>query len=147
MTLTKWTNHPVLNEMMNGMQRRPLRNSCDFNRPAANIIDNEKDFTIELAVPGMSKENFNIKLDDDILSISVEREEKEENPANAKAMAGEERNFTRREFRYDGFCRSFSMPDIVDQEKIKADYKNGILSVMLPKSEEAKVQGREIKIS
>ena len=147
MTLTKWTNHPVLNEMLNGMQRRPIHNNCDFNRPAANIIDNEKDFTIELAVPGMSKQDFNIKLDDDILSISVEREEQEEKPADAKAMAGEERNFTRREFRYDGFCRSFSMPDIVDQEKIKADYKNGVLSVMLPKSEEAKVQGREIKIS
>ena len=138
MTLTKWTNHPVLNEMLNGMQRRPIHNNCDFNRPAANIIDNEKDFTIELAVPGMSKQDFNIKLDDDILSISVEREEQEEK---------EERNFTRREFRYDGFCRSFSMPDIVDQEKIIADYKNGVLSVMLPKSEEAKVQGREIKIS
>ena len=138
MTLTKWINHPVLNEMMNGMQRRPLHNSCDFNRPAANIMDNEKDFTIELAVPGMSKEDFNIKLDDDILSITVEREEKEEK---------EDKNFTRREFRYEGFCRSFSMPDIVDQEKIKADYKNGVLSVMLPKSEEAKVKGREIKIS
>ena len=141
MTLTKWTNHPVLNEMLNGMQRRPIHNNCDFNRPAANIIDNEKDFTIELAVPGMSKQDFNIKLDDDILSISVEREEQEEQEEK------EEKNFTRREFRYDGFCRSFSMPDIVDQEKIKADYKNGVLSVMLPKSEEAKVQGREIKIS
>ncbi len=138
MTLTKWTNHPVLNEMVNGMQRRLLQNSYDFNRPAANIIDNEKDFTIELAVPGMSKEDFNIKLDDDILSITVEREVEEEK---------EDKNFTRREFRHDGFCRSFSMPDIVAQEKIKADYKNGVLSVVLPKSEEAKVKGREIKIS
>lgn len=138
MTLMKWTNNPVLNEMMNGMQRRPMQQACDFNRPAANIIDNEKDFTIELAVPGMSKEDFNINLENDILSVSVDKKEVEEK---------DEINFTRREFRYDGFCRSFSMPDIVDQEKIKADYNNGVLSVMLPKGDEAKVKGREIKIS
>ncbi len=134
----KWTNHPLMNEMMNGMQRRPVSHSCDFNRPAANIIDNEKDFTIELAVPGMAKDDFSLNLEDDILTISVERKEEE---------VKEDRNFTRREFRYDEFSRSFSLPDIVDQEKIKADYKNGVLSVMLPKSAEAKVKGREIKIS
>jgi HSP20 family protein len=138
MTLVKWTNNPVLNEMFNGMQRRPFYHTCDNNRPAANIIDNEKDFTIELAVPGMKKDEFNIKLDNDVLTISVERKEEEVN---------EERNFTRREFRYDSFSRSFSMPDIVDQDKIKADYKNGVLSVKLPKSEDVKVKGREIKIS
>ena len=140
MTLMKWTNHPVLNEMMNGTQRRPMQYACDYNRPAANIIDNEKDFTIELAVPGMKKDDFNIKLEDDVLNISVERQEEE-------GEVKEEKNFTRREFRYDGFCRSFSMPEIVDQENIKADYKNGVLSVALPKSEEAKIKGREIKIS
>ena len=134
----KWTNHPLMNEMMNGMQRRPVSHSCDFNRPAANIIDNEKDFTIELAVPGMAKDDFSLNLEDDILTISVERKEEE---------VKEDRNFTRREFRYDEFSRSFSLPDIVDQEKIKADYQNGVLSVMLPKSAEAKVKGREIKIS
>ncbi|RLD77191.1 MAG: Hsp20/alpha crystallin family protein [Bacteroidetes bacterium] len=138
MTLMKWTNHPLMNEMMNGMQRRPVSHSCDFNRPAANIIDNEKDFTIELAVPGMAKDDFSLNLEDDILTISVERKEEE---------VKEDRNFTRREFRYDEFSRSFSLPDIVDQEKIKADYQNGVLSVMLPKSAEAKVKGREIKIS
>ncbi len=138
MTLMKWTNHPLMNEMMNGMQRRPVSHSCDFNRPAANIIDNEKDFNIELAVPGMAKDDFSLNLEDDILTISVERKEEE---------VKEDRNFTRREFRYDEFSRSFSLPDIVDQEKIKADYKNGVLSVMLPKSAEAKVKGREIKIS
>ena len=138
MTLVKWTNNPVLNEMFNGMHRRPVYHNCDYNRPAANIIDNEKDFTIELAVPGMKKDEFNIKLDNDVLSISMERKGEEVN---------EERNFTRREFRFDSFSRSFRLPEVVDQDKIKADYKNGVLSVMLPKSEEVKVKGREIKIS
>ena len=138
MTLMKWTNNPVLNEMFNGMYRRPVYHNCDYNRPAANIIDNEKDFTIELAVPGMSKDEFSINLDKDILTIAMERKDEE---------VKEEKNFTRREFRYDGFSRTFSLPEIVDQEKIKADYKNGVLSVVLPKGEEAKVKGREIKIS
>ena len=138
MTLMKWTHNPVLNEMFNGMYRRPVYHNCDYNRPAANIIDNEKDFTIELAVPGMKKDEFSINLDKDVLTIAMERKDEE---------VKEEKNFTRREFRYDGFSRSFSLPEIVDQENIKADYKNGVLSVVLPKSEEAKIKGREIKIS
>lgn len=140
MTITKWTNNPLVNEMMNTMYRRPAyqSNGCNYNRPAANIIENENDFSIELAVPGMNKEDFNIKLEDDILTISAEQKEMEEK---------DEKNFTRREFRYDGFSRSFTLPEIVDQEKIKADYKDGVLSLMLPKSKEAKVKGREIKIS
>jgi len=138
MTLMKWTNNPVLNEMFNGMYKRPAYHTCDHNRPAANIIDNEKDFTIELAVPGMKKDQFKINLEDDILTISVERKEED---------AKEEKNYTRREFQYDEFCRSFSMPEIVDQDNIKADYANGVLSVVLPKTEEVKVKGKEIKIS
>lgn len=138
MTLMKWTNNPVLNEMFNGMYRRPVYHNCDYNRPAANILDNEKDFTIELAVPGMRKDQFRINLEDDVLTISVERKEEE---------VQEEKNFSRREFRYDEFSRSFSLPDIVDQDNIKADYKDGVLSVVLPKSEEVKVKGKEIKIS
>ncbi|MEN8225542.1 MAG: Hsp20/alpha crystallin family protein [Bacteroidota bacterium] len=140
MTLVKWTNNPLMNEMMNGMYRRPQYNhtSCNYNRPSANIIENEKDFSIELAVPGMNKEDFSIKLEDDVLTISVEQKEMTE---------GKEKNYTRREFRYDSFSRSFSLPEVVNQEKIKADYKNGVLSVTLPKSEEAKIKGKEIKIS
>lgn len=138
MTLMKWTNNPILNEMMSGMQRMPYHGGCDYNRPSANIIDSEKDFSIELAVPGMSKEDFNINLENEILSISVEKKETEDK---------EDKNFTRREFRYDGFSRSFNLPEIVNQEKIKADYKNGVLNIVLPKGDEAKIKGRNIKIS
>jgi HSP20 family protein len=136
----KWTNNPVLNEMMNQSYRRPHYNygTCNYNRPMANIIENEKDFSIELAVPGMSKDDFNINLEDDILSISTEQKEmNEENKMN----------YTRREFRYDSFSRSFSLPESVNQDKIKADYNNGVLTITLPKSEETKIKGREIKIS
>jgi HSP20 family protein len=134
----KWTNDPIVNEMMSSMHRRPVYGNCRYNKPAANIIDNEKDFVIELAVPGMKKDDFNIKLEDDILSISLEPKEDENQEA---------KNYTRREFRYDGFTRSFSLSDNINQDKIKADYKEGVLSLVLPKMEEAKVKGREIKIS
>lgn len=138
MTLMKWTSNPVLNEMMNSAHRRPYYSGCEQSRPAANIIENEKDYLIELAVAGMRKDDFRINVEDDILSISVERKEIEEK---------DEKNYTRREFRYDGFSRSFSLPENIDQDGIKADYKNGMLNITLPKSEEAKVKGREIKIS
>ena len=138
MTLMKWTNDPILNEMMNSMHRRPVYGNCRYNKPAANIVDNEKDFVIELAVPGMKKDDFKINLEDDILSISVELQEGDNK---------DEKNYTRREFRYDGFTRSFSLPENINQDKIKADYKDGVLSFVLPKMEEAKVKGREIKIS
>lgn len=138
MTLMKWTNNPVLNEMLNGMQRRPYQNNCNFNRPAANIIDNENNFTIELAVPGMQKKDFKINIEKEILSISVEKQESTE-----KA----EKNYSRREFRYDGFCRSFSIPETVNQDEIKADYKSGVLSIRLQKSEEVQQKSKEIKIS
>jgi len=134
----KWTNDPVLNQMINGMNRRQYYGGCNYNKPAANIIDNEKDFTIQLAVPGMSKEDFKINVENDILSISVDMGENEEK---------ETINYSRREFRFDSFCRSFSLPENINQDKIKADYKNGMLSILLPKAEEVKVKGREIKIS
>ena len=138
MTLMKWTNNPVLNEMLNGMQRRPYQNDYNFNRPAANIIDNENDFTIELAVPGMQKKDFKINIEKEILSISVENQESKEKV---------EKNYSRREFRYDGFCRSFSIPETINQDEIKADYKSGVLSIRLPKSEEVQQKSKEIKIS
>lgn len=138
MTLMKWTNDPIMHHMMQSMHRRPQYGNCNCSRPAANIIDNEKEFTIELAVPGMNKDDFRIGLENDILTVSVDLMEKEDNNAV---------NYSRREFRYDGFNRSFSLPEIVNQEKIKADYKNGIMKIVLPKSEETKVKGREIKIS
>lgn len=134
----KWTSNPILNEMMNSTNRKPYYGGCDYNKPSANIIENEKDFLIELAVAGMNKKDFKINVEDDILSISVDRIESDEQV---------EKNYTRREFRYDGFSRSFSLPDNINQDEIKADYKNGVLNITLPKSEEAKVKGREIKIS
>lgn len=96
--------------------------------PAVNIRENEKDFELELAIPGQKKEDFNIEVDKNVLSISMES--KTENESN-------DENFTRREFSYTSFKRAFTLPESVNEEKINASYEDGILKFRLPKKEEA----------
>lgn len=96
--------------------------------PAVNIKENEKDFELELAVPGRKKEDFNIEVDKDVLTISSEVKHEDE---------VKEENYTRREFGFSSFKRAFTLPETIDSDKIKADYKNGLLKFVLPKKEEA----------
>lgn len=113
-----------------------LFNESRGDVPSVNIQDNEKNFVIEVAAPGVKKDEFNIKVENNVLSISREvKDEKEE----------KKDNYTRREFVYSSFNRSFTLPKIVNVDKIDADYNQGILSITLPKKEEA-VLSREIKI-
>ena len=100
--------------------------------PAVNVKENNEQFDLELAAPGMEKKDFNIEVDQNVLTISSEKEAKEE-----ENVAG---LFTRREFSYHSFKRSFNLPETVDYGKIAASYKDGILSVVIPKKEEAKPQ-------
>ena len=96
--------------------------------PAVNIREGETHFTLELAVPGQKREDFNVEVDNDVLTISMEsKDEKTE----------KEGEYTRREFRYSAFRRAFTLPETVNQEDIRADYKDGILRFSLPKKEEA----------
>jgi HSP20 family protein len=105
--------------------------------PAVNIEEQEDKYSLELAAPGKTKKDFSIELDNDLLTISSEI--KEENKTENK-----ERNFTRREFSYESFKRSFTLPETVDTSKIKASYKNGVLILDLPKREEAKTQPKRM---
>lgn len=100
----------------------------DGNIPAVNIKDNEKDFELEFAVPGMKKEDFNVEVDKNVLTVSAEiKSEKEVS----------EDNYTRREFAFSSFRRAFTLPETVNDGKIDASYKNGVLKLTLPKKEEA----------
>jgi HSP20 family protein len=111
----------------------------DVWAPSVNIAESEDKFRIDVAAPGLSRGDFKIELNDDVLTISSEKEFENDN---------ENEIFTRREFGHNPFSRSFGLPESVDGEKIKASYKNGILSVMLPKRKEAVVKAhKEIKIS
>ena len=102
------------------------------SRVAVNISQDDDSFGIEVAAPGLKKENFNIEVKNDQLTISYEdqSETKEEN-GNGK--------YTRREFTYNSFSRSFHLPErTIDEENIFANYVDGVLKVVLPKLEESK---------
>ncbi|MGM0932522.1 MAG: Hsp20/alpha crystallin family protein [Bacteroidota bacterium] len=112
-------------------------NSIGTSIPAVNIQEDEDAFTVEVAAPGKTKTDFNIELDNDVLTISSEeKKEKETSEKN--------RRYTRREFSYNNFKRAFSLPESVDTEKISASYKDGVLFIGLPKREEAKVQAKRM---
>ncbi len=105
--------------------------------PAVNIEETEDVFIVALAAPGKIKEDFEITLDNDVLTIASEVKQEE-------AIENKEKRFTRKEFSYSSFKRTFNIPDTINTADITADYKNGILSVTLPKREEAKEQPKRL---
>ncbi len=96
--------------------------------PSVNIKESSEEFKVEVAAPGFGKNDFHIELNRNLLTISSDKQL--ENKI--------EKQFTRKEFNYQSFSRSFTLPNIVDSEKIEAKYENGILKVLIPKKEEAK---------
>lgn len=111
-----------------------------FSRvPSANVIENDKSFNIELAAPGMKKNDFEVNVDHGQLTISSEKKDEKEEKGE---------NYTRHEFSYNSFSRSFLLPDIADADKIKAKYEDGVLKLSIPKKPEAaKLQKKTIAIS
>lgn len=106
--------------------------------PAINVIENEKDYRIELAAPGMSKEDFNIKLDEEnnlVISMEKKNENKEEDKRNGR--------YLRREFSYSKFQQTMILPDDVDKDAISASVEHGVLTVDLPKQTPEAVQKTE----
>lgn len=112
--------------------RFPGRNffNGDVNVPAVNIKERDKDFRIELAAPGFNKEDIKIDLEENVLTISGEKK------AEKKEEEGE---YTRQEFSYSSFSRSFTLPENSNAEKLEGEYKDGIVQLTLPK----KVNGKE----
>lgn len=108
--------------------------------PAVNVKETDDDYFIEVAAPGMSKKDFNVNFQNNVLTISSEKKDEKEEKDDS---------YTRREFSYQSFQRSFTVPgNDVDSDKISASYENGILNIKLPKREEVKPKpAREIKIS
>lgn len=150
MTLIKWNSpsraqerrnlwSPFINNQLNDLFFDEDFFSREFAGyvPAVNIIENEKKYSIEVSAPGFDKQDFKIEVEKGVLKISGEHKtDKKE----------EESNFTRREFNYGSFSRSFNISESIDEEKIDAKYENGILKLHLPKKEQVK-NSKEIKIS
>jgi HSP20 family protein len=107
--------------------------------PAVNIKEDEKRFILDLAVPGIDKKELKIDINEDVLTISSETKNESEETTDG---------YKRKEFSYSSFCRSFQIPENVSKNKIEANYKDGILSVTLPKIEEEKHKiSRQVEIS
>jgi HSP20 family protein len=120
--------------------RLDVPNYENFSIPAVNIQENLTNFVIELAAPGLNKENIAIEVEENILKVSSEVTSKTETEDT-------ERKFTRKEFNFRNFSRSFTLPETVDVENIAASYENGILLVTIPKKEEQKALKRMVEIS
>jgi len=125
-----WSN--ILDQDFFGM---PSYEHAEHTLPKVNIIEDNNEYKIELAVPGFEKNDFNIEVDDDVLSISLEKE------MNATTT------YNKREFNFGSFKRSFNLPESANSAKISANYKSGILNILVPKKEEAKpIPSRIIKV-
>ncbi|WP_139856066.1 Hsp20/alpha crystallin family protein [Aequorivita sinensis] len=121
-----------------------LNNYETFSNPAVNIIENLSNFVIELAAPGLHKENFSIEVEEDTLKITYKevKESQEQEQKNDNAV-----QYKRREFNFGSFEKSFKLPENVKVEDILANYEDGVLKVTLPKMEEKKVLKRMVEIS
>jgi HSP20 family protein len=143
MTLVKFNNRtrnsaPYFNNVFDSLFNEAVNKNLTINKvPGVNILEIEDSYKIELAAPGLTKEDFQINLKKDTLSVWAEK----------KALEGtDQKDYTRKEFDYNSFARSFVLPESVDAEKISAEYVNGILNITIGK-DVAKLQEKEIKVS
>jgi len=145
MSLVKFSNqYPSLFDRFfdNDMFDWTNKNYSDTNTtlPSVNIKENNEGYAVEVAAPGFDKKDFKIELNNDVLTVSSEK--KVENETK------NDEHFTKREFSYQSFSRSFTLPVTVKSEKITAKYENGVLLIAIPKKEEAKPKPiKQISIS
>jgi len=129
-------NDPFLRFLANSSRMENEKRNCQC-RPATNVMEDENAFRIEMMVPGYTKKDIKINIEKNMLIVSSELQNEKE---------GDHVTYTRREFVFNDFSRSFELPETIDQDGIKADYKNGILTLTLPKKEEVKIK-KEIQIA
>jgi HSP20 family protein len=145
MTLVKFNNNKGANALLPGFNDvfESIFNDTFFNDrmvtrvPAVNISETAENYHLELAAPGLKKQDFKISLDRDILNISVEQQ-------NESSEEG--KRFSKKEFSYTSFVRSFTLPELADQNRIEAAYKDGVLKVDIAKKEDAKMASRQIEL-
>jgi len=106
--------------------------------PAANIEEKDSEFVISMAVPGVSKENINVEVHDNVITISSEQEDSSEET---------KKNYSCKEYSYNSFSRTFKLPQNVREDKIEANYENGELVLQLPKAETEVKKVKKIKVA
>jgi len=146
MTLIKWAPRPAsIFDDMDKMINNVFENDWNFSvrsktnwSPAVDVKESDNSFTLTADIPGLTKKEVKVNITDGILSISGERKFEDEKESG---------NYHYRERRYGSFSRTFNLPETVNDEDILASFKNGILSIELPKHEVVLPKEREIKIS
>lgn len=144
MALVRFTGNPLMdrffdNDLMDWRSKNFSRTNTTL--PSVNVKENDDEFKIDVAVPGFDKNDFKIEVNNDVLTISSEKQEESE-------TKDKKVHYSKREFSYQAFTRSFTLPDIADGDKVSAGYNNGILTVSIPKKEEAKPKAaRTIEIN
>jgi len=134
----RWNNPLAVSRLFDEMFNDMAERGQDYTwRPLANISEKDDRYELELAIPGMKKDEFNISVEKNMLTVTGERKEEKKE---------EHEEYTRREFVYGKFSRSFTLPESVDRDKIKADYNDGILRLQLPKTEKETLK-RLVKVS
>lgn len=109
-----------------------------FSEPMVNVFEEKDAYKMELAVPGLTKDDIKIDIDNDQITIQASKEQKEET---------QEKNFSRKEFYFGQFVKTFYLPESVDRDQIHASFENGILHVEMKKKEEAVAKGpKQIEI-
>lgn len=109
-----------------------------YSMPAVNITENNNHYLVSLAAPGLKKEDFKIDMEENTITISSEKEERKEE---------KDEKYTRKEYSYSSFSRSFALPEDVKQEAIEAKYEDGVLNIKLPRKENAKKTSLSKRIS
>ena len=141
MSLIKWKDNslfPTFNPLWDDVFNRDFfSKSLELGTsiPAVNTKETDESYHMEVAIPGMKKEDFNIDLNDNILTISSEKKEEKEEKDGEK--------ITRREFSYSSFKRSFQLPENIKKNDISAEYSDGLLKLALPKTEPKQVESRK----
>lgn len=130
--------HAAWNDLLNEVFHNRQHTNRFSNKPAINIRELKDGYAIELAAPGLKKEDFEIKVEKDQLLVTATKKE---------AESKEKENFKRKEFNYLNFKRSFHLPETLDADKIEASYEAGILTLTVPKKEEEIVKAKVIAVS
>jgi HSP20 family protein len=149
MTLVKFNHHPA-HRTFGGLVDEVFNNTAklwkddfltsDFfgTYPPVNITENKEAYALDILIPGWSKEDFKISLENNVLSISAEKKAEQKR---------DDQKQIRREFSFRSFKRSFTLDESVDAEKIQAKYENGVLNLQLPKKEEAQPRSKSISVA
>jgi len=134
MAIVRW-NQPAFATLMDDFFGKVGTNGINYFEPAVNVIENKDVYEIQLAVPGYTKDEVKISIENNTLTVSAEFEKKEESTT-----------YSRREFVKTSFERSFTLPRSVDQEKVAATFENGILNITLPRKGDLVIK-KEIAIN